>query len=169
MKHNEISTFETFRYLNNFYYLIPLISVAIINKLKTYNSWVICSPIIVIAIYSLINTFELRKGYAEMEYEDRLKIPITVCANLEKEENFVLITEDILIYQILSINSFSICDIHDFNNCKNYLLNRNMFVLIRNDTYKYLLERYNVSLKVELSKPIFEYEDTKLYRVESFN
>jgi hypothetical protein len=167
VKYNEISVFYTFRYINNFYYLLPIVVASALYKLIIdYKKWIVYLSCITVLIYSLIVTFNLRKELSQIEDENRFCTTKAVLQYIEKENNTVLITENILLYQLLSNNKFTICDIVQINNLNSIFGEKNSFILINDDTNDYLKERYGVVMTFPLVNPIFVFNNMKLYSIK---
>jgi hypothetical protein len=167
VKYNEISVFDTVRYINNFYYLIPVIVASALYKLIIgYKRWIIYLSCIIVLIYSLTITFNLRKELSQIEDENRFCTTRAILQYLEKENNTVLIAENILLYQLFSDDSFTICDITKINDCESMFGEKNNFILTNDDTNDYLKERYKVFIKFPLINPIFVFSNMKLYNIK---
>ena len=124
VKYDDVSVFDTFRYINNFYYLLPLIVSPVLCKLQLIfnKKMILFLPCIVILSFSLITTINLRKKFSNIETENRFHTANAVYEYLKTENNAVLITENILLYQMISKNDFIACDINLIDELDNILL-----------------------------------------------
>jgi hypothetical protein len=170
IKYDELSIFDSFRYLNNFYYLVPIIAYPILCYLIIkYNKWIVYSLGIITLFLSFVFTFNFRQNFSEEEQENRFHSVKTVCDLLENVENAILITESILLYQLISDNKFEVCDIRQSNNNSQYLANKNVFVLVDNESISYLKERYGIELSLDLKNPILKGNSFGLYKTNIHN
>ncbi|KAA6332459.1 hypothetical protein EZS27_019038 [termite gut metagenome] len=167
VKYNELSVFETFRYINNFYYLVPLIAASALYKLFIKSKkWIIYLSCTVILIFSLSATFNFRKELSLIEDEDRFHATKIVCQFLEKEDDVVLITENILLYQLISNDKFTICDIAQFSSTNHVFYGKTNFILINDDSIDYLMKRFGISLNFISINPVLIYKNMKLYKID---
>lgn len=139
VQYGQISKFETFRYLNNFYVLIPIVLGAIpINRVLKYG-------VLIIALFSVCQTFHLRKYYSNEEwlarFQDVDKVVSILGDNDSTNKMKVLITDHILLYQNVCSNSFNVCDIR-FLGKINYRDEMDIYVVIKD--VETLKSRYHI-------------------------
>ncbi len=153
----KISHFDTYRYINNFFYCIPLIFInslyANIKRIK-----IIYILTIIVLLFAFIKTIELRKFYSDEEQDERFE-QVDIVSNFISRNNksSILICENILLYQNLCDSKFSVCSIMlvDKINFDNEQID---YYCILSDL-KYLKERYNISINTEKFKPVLELPD----------
>src|ERR1035437_7980548 len=126
----DVKPFEALRYLNNFFVISTLfISFFFYKLLKIPNLKGVISPILfVLFLISFVYTLLLRKEFSKMEVEDRFSSPVLVLKYLSEQKESVLITDNILIFQLLGNRNLELVDLQiteklpcDFNNRNVYL------------------------------------------------
>lgn len=148
VKEMQASAFETFRYINNFYYLLPVILAQFRFK---FPHFIKIASIFLLTI-SFYNTNNLRNSMSDLEFQKRFKEALQIKKHIEyySSDSF-LICENILIYQNLCSDKFKICDIRLINKLtKNN--NTDYYLLIKDN--KYLKERYNLEIDMNKFKPV---------------
>lgn len=172
VKYDEISLFETFRYLNNFFYIIPLlISAYIIEKLSTEKitikkiKYVYCS-VILLALFSLFTTFSLRNEYSQLEYDMRIESTQTIVDSLNsKHEKYWIVTETPLVYQNLYTSDIQLYDMALYN--ENFFKAQDIpvYMELKTNSITYLKERYVVDIDLSRWNFILKMQNgNKLYR-----
>ena len=157
VKEETIDYFETYRYINNFFYCIPLIftNSLLINIKKRRIIYIL---MIILLLFSFVKTIELRKYYSDLEQEKRFE-QVDIVSNFINKNNkpSMLICENILLYQNICDSNFSVCSIILFDKIN---LNNNQitYYCILSDL-EYLKERYNVNIDTRLFKPLLELPD----------
>jgi hypothetical protein len=167
VKYNEISVFETFRYLNNFFYLLPLTVIPLIYWIENIkNKRVIYSISVVLLSVSFVSTIFLRNYYSKIEREERFAVASEVHNYLRNIDNTVLITDNILLYQLLSDNQFTVCNIVSYNeDVKELLLLKNPYILSSESTKQYLKERFNQCLELDSANIVLKVKGMNLYKI----
>lgn len=154
-----VSSFETYRYINNFFYLIPLMFIALRCKFVKQIKLISC---IVLAI-SLFNTHSLRLRMSETEYHERFNEAQTVCNFIQANSTqSVLICENILLYQNICDDNFNVCDIRlcDKLNKSHYT---DYYILLSD--LDYLKERYSLNINLQDIYPVINLGEGKyLYK-----
>ena len=74
IKEGHVSSFETYRYINNFFYLLPIMFLPLRSKLVKPIKFIVCIAL----AFSLYNTYSLRFKMSETEYQERFKVAKTV-------------------------------------------------------------------------------------------
>lgn len=160
IRDREIGSFETYRYINNFYYFIPLFFSSF-RVSKTKKSYVIIS---ILLFFSLFQTFNLRNQYSILEKENRFEEVEIVSKYIDKQDKkSILITENILLYQNLCDSKFSVCDI------------THLYDIVLDDSkydyyclfpdLDYLYQRYGININEEDFTPILQLPtNTYLYK-----
>ena len=152
IKEEKISHFETYRYINNFFYCIPLIFVnsSSVNIKKTKIIYILT---IIVLLFSFVKTIELRKFYSTLEQKERFE-QVDIVSNFINKNNkpSILICENILLYQNICDSNFSVCSIILFD--KINLNNEQIDYYCILSDLKYLKERYNVNIDTRLFKPL---------------
>ena len=67
IKEGHVSSFETYRYINNFFYLLPIMFLPLRSKLVKPIKFIVCIAL----AFSLYNTYSLRFKMSETEYQER--------------------------------------------------------------------------------------------------
>ncbi len=117
----KVEPFESIRYLNNFFIISSIvISIVICDLSKNKLFLKIQIPILfVLLILSFIFTNTGRKNFSSLESEERFNNPRRVLQLLSKNnDNSVLITDNILIFQLLGKNDLNLIDLKCFNDYK---------------------------------------------------
>ena len=150
-----ISEFETFRYLNNFYCIVPIIIASIFIEIGVSKQLYYLIAILLIA--TIIPTIHLRKTFNEDEYRLRFQVPEETLNLINNdssgEKTPVVVTSKILIFQNIGTENLFVGDIIyidklDYSNkCFKY------YLLCRIDEFEYLKKRYGVT--VDLTKWFF--------------
>lgn len=157
IKEEKISHFETYRYINNFFYCIPLIftNFSINNLKKTQTIYVL---ILFVLLFSFVKTIELRKYYSEVEQKERFE-QVNIVSNFitKSDKPSMLICENILLYQNLCNSNFSVCSIVLFDKINLNNENINYYCILSD--LKYLKERYNININTQLFRPILKLPD----------
>lgn len=169
----DIKPFEALRYLNNFFVISTLIISFFLYKLLNIPSLknIIIPIVSVLLVVSFINTLLLRKEFSEMEKENRFSNPSLVLKYLSEKGNFVLITDNILIFQLLGDEDLELIDLYMLDNVPNRFKNWNIYLFLTNfsktETFQY---RYpNIFKKLQMIKKneiILFGNDDSLYKVE---
>ena len=116
--HNEsINEFDTFRYLNNIYPLIAIIAGYVLTVVITNSrigKWSIIFVLIATVSISFLYTSSLRSNFSAEEYNIRFKDPIRIIDYFDnKGEDAVIISSDVLIFQIFGSKELFVCDVLD--------------------------------------------------------
>lgn len=162
----QFNVFDTFRYLNNFYCLIPIAISFIVVKFKKIYVIGITSILLVLSIYP---TYALRCEYHDIEQYNRFQIPNLVLESLKEYGDIsraTIITSDILVYQNIIDKNIRMCDILNLEYLDLNDLNTNYYMICRDDEIQYINQRYGLELdlrKWSVIKEIFEY---KIYTIE---
>jgi hypothetical protein len=88
-----------------------------------------------------------------------------ICLPFENGDNFVLITENILLCQLISNDEFTICNISQFDNINQMFCRKTNFILINDDTIDYLKEQYGTILNLYSINPVLVLKNIKLYEI----
>lgn len=159
IKEESVSSFETYRYINNFFYLLPIMFISFNFK---HIKQVIISCCIVLA-FSLCGTYSLRHTLSGIEHQERFdevqKVSKYILAN---SPNSVLVCENILLYQNVCEADFKVCDITLYN--KLNIDNNVDYYLLLSDV-KYLEERYSLHIDLNDFHPVLNLQNGKyLYK-----
>ena len=164
-----VSEFETFRYLNNFYFLIPVFFATIdfSHFLKKAYLKLCMIGLVFITILSFTNTISLRKHLSEVEYESRIgdnAIIENIIINSNNYPNTILITSTELVNLNTCPPDFNICSILSINNLNLNL--KNMDYYIYEDDWKTIKERFGIDLTLyELKEVCVLKSGRKLYKL----
>ncbi|EEO46257.1 MAG: hypothetical protein ACLU17_08695 [Phocaeicola vulgatus] len=159
IQEKQVSSFETYRYINNFFYLIPLVFISLRCKFIRQIKLIAC---IVLAI-SLFNTYSLRLKMSETEYRDRFYEAQTVRDYIQANSTkSVLICENILLYQNICDDNFDVCDIRLYDKLdKNH--HTDYYILLSD--LNYLKERYSLNIDLHDVYPVMSLGERKyLYK-----
>ena len=159
IKEEHVSSFETYRYINNFFYLIPLMFISLKCKYLKQIRLIAC----VALVFSLYTTFSLRLRVSELEYQERFKEVQTVSNYMQANSSkSVLICESILLYQNMCDDNFRVCDIRLCN--KLNINGQTDYYLLLSDL-NYLKERYALSINLQEFYPVMVLDEGKyLYK-----
>lgn len=152
----EVTLFETYRYINNYFVFIPLAFTLFSFKKIKYT----IIPAIILLSFSFLFTIDARKYFSELEYESRFKEVEVVSKYIEnKDKPAVLICENILLYQNKCNSDFKVCciTVFDFLDVKNKDYD---YYCILSDM-EYLKERYGININMNDLKPILILPDGK--------
>lgn len=139
---DEVNEFETYRYINNFYYLL----VFSIGGISVVHSKRAVGILLLLLMFSFYETKQSREYYSQIEYESRfgeVNEVLEFIKDKEHQDPVMLICDNILLYQNLCADDFCICDSREIN------------TLVMNDKYKYyfvasdleyLRKRYGVNV-----------------------
>lgn len=156
VKGSDVYPLETFRYINNFIYLIPIAFITFNCKYIKYVQLIFSF----LLVFSLFQTYTIRNKISITEYQERFMEAYHVYNYIrEKSDNSVLICDDILIYQNICPDNFKVCDIK-LSALLNYKDQRiNSFLLFPD--LNYLKERYSIDIDLQYLKPVLELSNSK--------
>ena len=151
LKEEQVGTFETYRYINNFYYVIPLVFSSLsLGKIKTTYA---CVGFML--LFSLVQTFELRNNYSTLEKNMRFKEVEIVSNYIESSDKpSELICENILLYQNVCSSDFAVCAITQFDSLVFDKTTTDYYCLLPN--LEYLYQRYGININLNDFKPILQ-------------
>jgi len=139
---DKVNEFETYRYINNFYYLF----IVSIGSICYFQSKKIISLLLILLSFSFYETKEARKYYSETEQECRFREVNEVLdfiKNNHTKEPIMLICDNILLYQNLCTDDFCVCDSRHIN-----MLDKNSkykYFFVASDL-NYLRKRYGIDI-----------------------
>ncbi len=159
IKEKCVSSFETYRYINNFFYLIPLMFISIKCRFFKQIRLIACIAL----FFSLYTTYSLRLRMSKLEYQERFKDVQMVSNYLQANSSkSVLICDNILLYQNMCNDDFSVCDIRLFNKLKKND-HKDYYLLLSN--LNYLKERYSLNMELQEFYPVMVLDEDKyLYK-----
>lgn len=150
VKEESVSSFETYRYINNFFYLIPVVFVGFCNTNLNRFKLIACS--ILILTFSIYHTYSFRLGLSEIEHEERFKEAELVSKYIrDNSKNSLLICENILVYQNLCDDKFNVCDIRLKNALEKNKIH-DCYLLLSD--IGYLNERYSLTITLQDIRPV---------------
>jgi hypothetical protein len=169
----DIKTFLALRYLNNFYVISTLIISFVICDLSVIKAFrkILIPLFSILLIFSALNTHLLRKQFSYIESEDRFSNPTFVLNYLSKNDKSILITDNILIFQLLGGNDLELIDIGMLDSPKEEFMEKGTYVFLssfnKSDYFKYrypnIYKKFETLPKSEMIK--FGNNDC-LYRLE---
>lgn len=160
IKNNNVSVFDSFRYLNNFYCLIP---IAIPLLLHNVRKKILISSAFALLLLSIYPTFTLRRDYNRMEQCNRFEIPYLVLESINKDCDLfqtTIICSDVLVYQNIVNEGIRMCDIINIEHLDLNDTSSKYFLICNDEEIPYLKERYRIDLDLSLwskYKQIFDY------------
>ena len=159
-KYGQVDVFETYRYINNFYYFIPLIFTAFsIKEFKT-----IYIPMALLLMISCFRTVNMRKDLSDIEQEARFENVYVVADYIERiGKSSVLISDNILLYQNICESDFAVCDITLIDKLNLDDTINEYYCIFPN--IEYVKERYGLEFDKSIFSPVLSlpYGDS-LYR-----
>lgn len=141
-----ISEFESFRYLNNFFYLIVVIFATSNLDIKNKYIKVICLTLLV--IFSVFKTYSLRINLSDIEYQNRISDYQEVQHFITTQMNYpntILITNTELLSLNYGPSDFNICSIHGLQNLNLNILNMDYYIFASD--WDVIKKRYNIDLE----------------------
>ena len=154
--YGDVSHFDTFRYLNNFYILIPLFCGYNIKQFSGPFVWLSAFLLVISAFL----TYEHRREFSLGERRSRLETPEAIVNHIKTQPgDCVLITDVPLIYQTITDDDFYICDISQINNV---IFNERTKILCHITSLDYWSTRFNVSLNDYTIIPIRDFPNEEL-------
>ena len=169
----DVKPFDALRYLKNFYVISTLI---ISFCLYEHTSNLIFKKLLIpissiFLIISMFNTYILRKQFSSIESENRFLNPKLVLKHLNREEHSILITDNILIFQLLGDRNLELIDLTSFDKFSDKLKNRNVYLFMTSfNKSEYFIHRYpDIYKKIQMMKKyeIIKFEDDDcLYKIE---
>lgn len=164
VKERSVSSFETYRYINNFFYLLPILFVCLKYKHHKLIKIFVCIAL----AFSLYNTYSIRYELSGIERKERFDDAQNVSKYIQaNSSNSILICENILLYQNICGDDFNVCDIRLY---KNLNINEQMdYYLLLSDT-GYLEERYSLNIDLSNFYPVLSLKNGKyLYKYDNKN
>lgn len=159
VKEKNVASFETYRYINNFFYLLPAMFVYLKCKCLKPIKILVCIAL----VFSLYNTYSLRHKLSEIEYQERFEEAQKVSEYiLTMSSSSVLVCENILLYQNICGDDFNVCDIRLYE--KLNVGNKVDCYLLLSDM-DYLKERYSLNIDLNDFHPVMSLKGGKyLYK-----
>ena len=162
IKYDELSSFDSFRYINNFYYLIPLALCYIDIRGK-----IILPFILIFSGISFWYTSKEREYFSDIENEERFAKAKMVSDYLNSlDEKTILLTENILIYQNISDTGQNHCNIGSYGNLmhavKSLKIER-IFIDVNNIAY--IKDRYDIDLVLEKCKQVELTDNARYFKI----
>lgn len=157
---DNVDVFDSFRYLNNFYCLIPITIPLLLPKVRKQ---VLMSCAFILLFLSVYPTFSLRSDYNKMEQYNRFEIPNLVLESISKDYDLsktTIICSDVLVYQNIVNDEIRMCDIINIKYLNLNDTSSKYFLICNDDEISYLQERYGIDLNLSLwskYKQIFEF------------
>ena len=153
MQEGHVSSFETYRYINNFFYLIPLVFISLRCKFVRQIKLIVCIALTI----SLFNTYSFRLRMSETEYQERFNEAQIVRNYIQANSSrSVLICENILLYQNICDDNFNVCDIRLYDKLsKGYYTD--CYILLSD--LNYLKERYSLNIDLQDISPVMNLGD----------
>lgn len=111
---NKIDPFEALRYMNNFYIILTLIISFFLVEIIQIISLNKIAPIITSALLllSMYYTFSDRKHLRNEEWKNRFSSPVKVLQTINNSNNYVIITDVIIVFQLLGNEDLNLIDLN---------------------------------------------------------
>ena len=138
-----VSEFDTFRYLNNYYCLTPIIISLLIKDLSNRRS-VYCILVVLLFI-SVYPTLTLRRYFSKVEWYSRFEVPyraLNIIKNEGTSSSSVIISTNVLTLQIIGDESLFICDAVRYDKLDFNKTGFQYYMLCRDGDIEYLQQRY---------------------------
>jgi len=138
----KVAPFESLRYLNNFFLVSTIIIAIILSELiknKRFEK-ISVSLLSIVLLFSVISTIKLRKNFSDIEQVQRFENPEKVLKFLSfKNDSSTLITDNILIFQLLGSKDLNLVDLNCLNNYELKSNDRYLFITKQNrqESYKF--------------------------------
>lgn len=152
----KIDEFESFRYINNFFYLFPIALCYFYAK----RTKLIIILIIVSLSVSFYQTIEQRTSLAKIEQEERFNEVTMVVDYIENQEKAsILICDNILVYQNKCNSDFFVCDITHINALKINPLKYTYYIIL--SEFDYIERRHGIKIDKTRLTPILRISENK--------
>ena len=139
---DKVNEFETYRYINNFYYLL----IVSIGSACCFQPKKVLWVSLLLLSFSFYETKESRRYYYDIEQECRfaeVNEVMDIITKNEPKEPVMLICDNILLYQNLCSDNFSVCDSRYINNIE---MKDNFTSFFVASDLSYLQKRYGVNI-----------------------
>ena len=170
-----VQPFVVLRYLNNFYEILVIVLSIFLIKLIEYTSFkkLIFIILSILIVTSFTSTLSLRHEYSKYEIAERFLKPQKILDFLKKKTNYILITDDILIFQLLGPDNLEICDINSINKFLSKIRNEDKYIYLTSSYYnKNYRRRYLDVVKIiqslKLSKVLALGDQDILYKIVKY-
>ena len=161
-KGEQLSYFETYRYINNFFYLIPLSFSYTYFQEKRFRCSI--SILMILSIFSFCTTLKLRKDFSLLEGKMRFNeveiISDYIKNYSDSDKTPMLICESILLYQNMCDDNFNICDITQIDQLVLNTDKYSYYCLLSDQ--EYLKERYNIEINMQYFIPLLEFTNNSV-------
>ncbi len=155
-KGEQVSFFETYRYINNFFYLIPLSFSYIYFPQKRFKYFI--SILVILSIFSFYTTIKLRNDFSQLEGKMRFNEVEIISDYIKNDSDSnkipMLISENILLYQNMCDDNFNICDITQIDQLVLDTDKYSYYCLLSDQ--EYLKERYNIEIDMRNFIPLLQ-------------
>lgn len=155
-KGEQVSFFETYRYINNFFYLIPLSFSYIYFPQKRFKCFI--SILVILSIFSFYTTIKLRNDFSQLEGKMRFNEVEIISDYIKNDSDSnkipMLISENILLYQNMCDDNFNICDITQIDQLVLDTDKYSYYCLLSDQ--EYLKERYNIEIDMRNFIPLLQ-------------
>ena len=146
-----VSEFDSFRYLNNFYSLIPIVTSMLLSDIR--KSILVYSALVLMLITSVYPTIFLRRNYSNEEWYSRFYAQNKTIEIIQNEDpnpnSAIVISPEILTLQNLGGNSLFVCDAFHYNKLDFRKKDFQYYFLCRDGDIDYLRKRYGVDINVK--------------------
>lgn len=145
-----VSAFDTFRYLNNFYCLTPVIICLLLrNKRIPKYMYSLLGILLLLSIYQ---TTSLRCSFNNDEWTNRFEASqktLDIIKNEKNEHIPVVISPDILTLQNIGDNSLFVCDAFQYDMLEFNMNSFQYYLLCRDGDIEYLKQRYEALIDID--------------------
>jgi hypothetical protein len=167
-----VQPFVVLRYLNNIYIISAIISSIFVIKFMDNTTFRIITFIVLsgLIVFSFISTLTLRQEYSKLEIAERFTKPEKILDYLKGKDNCILISNNIIIFQLLGPDSLEICDINSIDKYYSNIRNEEKYLYLTSSfyskNYRYRYQKVVNNIKsIKLEKVLAIDDEHILYRI----
>lgn len=161
-----VSEFDSFRYLNNFYCLTPIIISLLLKELS--NRKFVYYILVVLLLSSIYPTMTLRNNFCEEEWHSRFQAPLKALEIIKNEGTYssaVIISPDVLTLQNIGNESLFVCDAIHYNKLDFNKHRFQYYFLCRDGDIENLQHRFGIIIDASKWVTLFDFgHGSKLYK-----
>jgi len=121
-------------------------------------------------VFSFISTLTLRQEYSKLEIAERFTKPEKILDYLKGKDNCILISNNIIIFQLLGPDSLEICDINSIDKYYSNIRNEEKYLYLTSSfyskNYRYRYQKVVNNIKsIKLEKVLAIDDEHILYRI----
>ena len=161
-----VSEFDTFRYLNNYYCVTPILISLLIKDLSN-RKFAYCI-FVMLLLLSIYPTMTLRRNFNEDEWFCRFDAPnkaLDIIKNEETTFSSVIISTDVLTLQNLGDETLFVCDAVHYDKLDFNKTGFQYYMLCRDGDIEYLQQRYGPTIDINRWTMLFDFGNgSKLFK-----